>query len=299
MKQVKILFALAGFFLVGAVISLMAFLFLPEKAEQADGKDGVAVEEPADKEQDQKEEDADVTVLKVPEMENEFQEEMLQREAEREVKRFRDEYGMEVDIETMKFHIAKRLEYEKMYGTTYALEEVILVEKPADSEGDEGTCFEGEEELDNNVYEENLIGEKIRRYWELYDINLARYEGMDQRTKLTALEIDYGILDDNGNPVDVSPEDKRLLSVKNRVYMEYYSVDESRYSGMTEREKFDALKAEYGSLTPEILALYIKTPEPTDVGDDTGIENESENEGYMSGTDGNVPDGEEETFFEE
>ena len=161
MKNIKVIFGLAFFALFSAALCLILFLFAPEKAESEE----LCVEQETTK----------TLVLSDDE---------LTKVAEEEILRFRESYGVDIDIKDMKKQLKIREDYEQKYGQSYELEEVFLSEMTKDdSIGDPG--------LDE--YEE-IVG-KIQEYIKRYNIDESRYASMTAKEELEALEIEYGPLD--------------------------------------------------------------------------------------------------------
>ena len=189
MKKVKILFSLAGVFLLIFVCFLVAFIFLPEnkKVSRSSAAEQTATDVESGKEIAKITETADA---------EESVTDALETEAEAEILRFRQSYGVDISYDEMIRQLKVRKEYEGMYGTSYELESVFLITTD-DMEGDKGACIAGDAE-DMEMHEENVIAEKIRRYVLLYEVDETRYEGMTNREKFSALEVEYGSLPDEG-----------------------------------------------------------------------------------------------------
>lgn len=162
MKSVKIIFALAGIALVGALGCFMAFVFIPGQQEPF-GEESIVIEDSSVEEKN---------------MEEDYQE-----LAEVEVQRFADTYGMEISKEEMVKQLQIRKEYENAYGKSYELEEIFLTEaNMKDVEGDPGT----------EDYTDTIV--KIQKYLEKYNIDESRYASMTAQEELAALEVEYGPL---------------------------------------------------------------------------------------------------------
>lgn len=184
MKEVKFIFILAGVFLLAAIGFLYAFFFIPESKKVA----GTSASE-------QTMADVPAGVIEAVKDGDDFKESIsdaLRAEAESEIQRFKESYGMDISYDEMIRQLKVRNEYERMYKTSYELESVFLITTD-DTEGDAGACIAGDAE-DTEKYEENITAEKIRRYVLLYDVDEARYEGMTNTEKLNALEVEYGPL---------------------------------------------------------------------------------------------------------
>ena len=73
------------------------------------------------------------------EVEPEFPKEDIGKTAEAEIRRFQEQYGVEISKDEMIRQLWIRQEYEEMYGRSYELEEVFLSEVITDPAiGDEG-----------------------------------------------------------------------------------------------------------------------------------------------------------------
>lgn len=203
MKGAKVLFLFAGVFLLISICFLSAFLFLPENEKVY--RPSVAEQTATDAES--REENAQITEAAGAE-ENMAEDatEDLKAEAEVEIIRFKKSYGLEISFDEMVRQLKVRREYERMYGISYELENIFLITTD-DTEGDAGACIEGDAE-DTEMYEENIVAEKIRRYVLLYDVDEARYEGMTNYEKLLALEVEYGSLLDESELYEQTPDTK-------------------------------------------------------------------------------------------
>ena len=162
MKSVKVIFALAGIALVGALGCFLAFIFVPGQPAQVDEESIVTEESPVEEE----------TV------------EDLSKLAEAEVQRFFNTYGVEIPKEEMEKQLQIRKDYEETYGETYELEEVFLAETGTAEEGDPAS-----EEYADTI-------EQIQKYLKKYNIDESRYASMTAQEELAALEVEYGPLTD-------------------------------------------------------------------------------------------------------
>lgn len=163
MKSVKIIFSLAAVALIGALICFMAVLFAPEKKN-------VQPNMPAEQAQ---------TVEPQNDENAEYRE-----EAEAEIKRFKDTYGVEISIAEMIEQLKIREDYEETYGMSYELEEVFLAEvTEGHTVGDPG-----DDEMDETIA---MIQEYVKRY----NIDESRYAAMTVEEELEALKLEYGPLD--------------------------------------------------------------------------------------------------------
>lgn len=162
MKSVKIIFVMAAIALMCAVLCLIIILFAPQPDPELMGL-GMAKDETAG------------------EPEKEISD--IEKLADEEVNRFREEYGMEISKEDMVKELQIREDYEKKYGKSYEMEEIFIIDlSVTDTEGDPGS-----EEYAQTI-------EKIQRYLELYNIDESRYASMTAAQELAALEVEYGPL---------------------------------------------------------------------------------------------------------
>ena len=162
MKSVKVIFALAGIALVGALGCFLAFIFVPGQQAQIDEESIVTEETPVEEEI----------------------EEDLSKLAEAEVQRFLKTYGVEIPKEEMEKQLQIRKDYEETYGKTYELEDVFLAETGIAGEGDPAS----------EDYADTI--EQIQKYLEKYNIDESRYASMTAQEELAALEVEYGPLTD-------------------------------------------------------------------------------------------------------
>ena len=159
MKKANLFFVIAAIFLVGAAIFAISLMINP-------GKDAQIENAPEEK------------------VETELsEEELLVREAEMEIERFKNEYGMEISLDEMIKQIQIRKDYEAEYKNSYPLEEVFLAEVPVDETvGDPG------------YVEDDLTTARIAAYKRLYNFDESRYASMTVDEQLVALQIEYGPL---------------------------------------------------------------------------------------------------------
>ena len=166
MKGIKVVFGLAAVALIAAIGCFLAFMFAPQKTEEAND---LAPAETVSEESTPAE-----TVT---------EETSFQAEAEAEVKRFRETYGMEIELEKMQEQLRIRADYEEKYGTSYEMEDIfILNESESEAEGDPGS----------DLYLSTI--EKIQEYVAIYNIDESRYASMTAEEELAALEVEYGPL---------------------------------------------------------------------------------------------------------
>lgn len=175
MKQAKWIFVAAAVFLVAAIGFLVAFFVLPERTktpEPGKTQEEAPLDEEAQAEQD------------------------LKEEAEAEVKRFKDTYGVIVELDDMITQLRIRRKYEEKNDKSYSMEEVFLPAlAPEGGEGDPGMTQEYAETLD-----------KIQQYVERFNIDESRYADMPAAEELIALEIQYGPLDAEDGQTDGQAE---------------------------------------------------------------------------------------------
>ena len=168
MKSAKIIFSLAFVALIFALTFMFLFLFAPEYVPTQQN-------EVVQNEENVQESETEKTTEDV--------EAELQALAQTEIKRFKDEYGLDISMESMMKELKIRLEYEETYGKSYDLEEIFIVEVPEDDTvGDES----------DDEYEEVI--QKIQKYIELYGVDETRYASMTAYEELDALEVEYGPL---------------------------------------------------------------------------------------------------------
>ena len=110
----------------------------------------------------------------------------LEKVAETEVKRFKEVYGLEITQDEMLKQLKIRKEYEEEYGKSYDLEEVFCVNVSVEEkEGDPGDESQSD------------IVEKIQLYVKKYNIDESRYASMTAEEELSALEVEYGPIEED------------------------------------------------------------------------------------------------------
>jgi len=109
-------------------------------------------------------------------------------EAECEVARFMETYGIEIELAEMEKQIAIRDAYERDYKKSYPLEDVFL---PMPGEGS-GEMDPGEDD----AYWEAI--EQIEAYVAVYGIDESVYAGMTAQEELRAIQERYGPLEEKG-----------------------------------------------------------------------------------------------------
>lgn len=158
MKNVKILFGVAAVAFILAAGCFFAFLFIPENEVEMQNKEST------------KENIVDD----------------LEKNAEIEVERFKEVYGLEITQDEMLKQLKIRKEYEDAYGKSYDLEEVFLLSgAKEEAEGDPGDESQSD------------IVEKIQLYIKKYNIDESRYASMTAEEELKALEVEYGPIEEN------------------------------------------------------------------------------------------------------
>ena len=111
------------------------------------------------------------------------------KEALAEVEHFKNEYGIEITLDDMLKQIRIRNKYEELYGTSYDLEEVFILEEHPDGEL-EGDC------ISKDTWD---ILDMIDAYVEKYQIDESRFQGMSPEEELLAIQAVYGALEDGEN----------------------------------------------------------------------------------------------------
>ena len=158
MKNVKILFGVAAVAFILAAGCFFAFLFIPENEVEMQNKEST------------KENIVDD----------------LEKNAEIEVERFKEVYGLEITQDEMLKQLKIRKEYEDAYGKSYDLEDVFLLSgAKEEAEGDPGDESQSD------------IVEKIQLYIKKYNIDESRYASMTAEEELKALEVEYGPIEES------------------------------------------------------------------------------------------------------
>lgn len=176
MKSERIIFGLAAVALIGAVICCLSIFLTPKHLPE---EEEVAEEQP------------------------ETEEEIMQKEAEAEILRFKENYGLEITMEDMLDQIRIRRKYEAVYGRSYELEEVFMVNIPED-----------DTEWDPGDIEYSDTIEKIQKYIKLYDIDESRYVSMTPQEELNALEVEYGPLATEENDTQSLDTEEKAASLE-------------------------------------------------------------------------------------
>lgn len=185
MNKAKVVFALAGVALIGAIVCFLAFLFLPAKnnvKEQEPAKENVQAEEVVEEE--------------------DMEEAAIREEALQEIERFQSEYDMTISLDEMMKQVRIRKNYEAKYHKTYDLEEVFLIENG----GDEGDPEESEEYMQ--------MVELIQAYVNKYYIDEAKYSGMTLEEELNALRVEYGELENETDSAYYTPQNEESGTIE-------------------------------------------------------------------------------------
>ena len=111
--------------------------------------------------------------------------------AETEVARFKEQYAMDIPVDDMVYQLQIRDAYEKMYGNSYAMEDVFMI---GDSDSEIGDP--SDDEADKNDEISMSTTELLQAYIETYDIDEARFQGMTPEQELEAIKVEYGSLYD-------------------------------------------------------------------------------------------------------
>jgi hypothetical protein len=180
MKGAKLIFVGAGIAFVGFVVCLIWVLTSSSKSASEVAsetiveteEETVAEEEPVDEE-----------------------ELALQEEAQSEIDRFKDSYGMEISMEDMLQQVRIRHIYEQEYGHSYDLEDVFLASQPEEGDSDE------------DADEMFQMFEEIEQYVKKYSIDVSRYNGMSVKEELDAIKVEYGELDDETDSAYYVPDE--------------------------------------------------------------------------------------------
>ena len=117
-------------------------------------------------------------------------------DAKTEVARFKEQYAMDIPVDDMVYQLQIRDAYEKMYGKSYAMEDVFMI---GDSDSEIGDP--SDDEADKNDETSMSTTELLQAYIEMYDIDEARFQGMTLEQELEAIKVEYGSLYDQTDSV--------------------------------------------------------------------------------------------------
>ncbi len=183
MKKIKLIFIIAAVVFSGFVICLISLIHSQNTETPSEPVlqvyDSPVVK--ADSPEDAESEDTELT-----------------KEAKSEIRRFKEDYGIDISMDEMMKQLKIRREQEDMYNNSYELEDVFMVSHPEDNqEGDEGA---------DDIYD---MLSQIERYIEKYAVNESEYESMNIEEELAALKEKYGELPDAVDDVSGTkdPED--------------------------------------------------------------------------------------------
>lgn len=132
--------------------------------------------------------------------------------AEAEIARFKETYDMDISIEDMVYQLEIRDAYEKMYGKSYALEDVFII---GDSDSEAGDP--PDDESDEGDEASMSTSELLQAYIEKYGIDETRFQGMTPEQELEAIKVEYGSLNDETDSAYYTGESDEADSVSEDV----------------------------------------------------------------------------------